>query len=501
MIINVLVDRRALFDVEHFYKRQDCEVLFGEGVRPADLNDDALGRALDKLSEVELTKLFSSVVLSFLAAQGQSIGRLHFDTTSISVEGAYDGEGDLKITYGYSKDRRPDLKQFMLGMAVTPQGLPVMGQPLDGNQSDKLWYLEAMGELKKVMNDEQFKSVTFVADAALVTKKNLAQLTDKTKFISRLPETFEVADEVKELAWKTGQWHPVGTLSPKKDAASYRCQSFLRSIEGQEYRLVVVHSTALDARKEKSLAAKWRKQREEIEEAAAQLAKRVFACEPDAQAAAAAFLKEHKNKPFHLEAVVRSTSVTKHAGRGRPAKDAIPQTTVTFTVEVKVNGEDQQAMAEEKARASTFVLITNLHDSNQYPDHQILREYKEQGSVERQFRFLKSPYMVAPIFLKKKNRVEALTYVFLFALLIAALLEIRVREALSKSKRVLDTGSRKVSAPTATLLLDRLNDIQVVLINGKYRTVDYDEAQVALEIIHLAGFTDQVYLNVPQLKR
>lgn len=169
MIINMLVDRRALFGVHEFYQDQDCAVLFGPGVSPDDFNDDALGRALDKLAEIDLNRLYSSGVVSFLTAQGQSVGRLHIDTSSISVEGAYDGEGDLKITYGYSKDHRPDLKQFLLGMAVTPQGLPIMGQPLDGNRSDKTWYLEAMEHLKGVMTVEQLRSVIFVADSALVS--------------------------------------------------------------------------------------------------------------------------------------------------------------------------------------------------------------------------------------------------------------------------------------------------------------------------------------------
>ncbi len=64
LIINLLVDREALYHVERFYEHQDLEVLFGAGyqIQAEDFNDDALGRALDKLfASGELKKLFSTI--------------------------------------------------------------------------------------------------------------------------------------------------------------------------------------------------------------------------------------------------------------------------------------------------------------------------------------------------------------------------------------------------------------------------------------------------------
>jgi transposase len=68
--------------------------------------------------------------------------RLHLDTTSFSVSGdnASQEEGDpvpLAITYGYSRDHRADLKQWMLALATTHDGdLPIFLRPLDGNSGD-----------------------------------------------------------------------------------------------------------------------------------------------------------------------------------------------------------------------------------------------------------------------------------------------------------------------------------------------------------------------------
>ena len=98
---------------------------------------------------------------------------LHSDTTSKSVRGEYAGKGDedeLNITYGYSKDHRPDLKQFLYGLIVS-EGVPVMGKIMDGNTSDKTWNREAIEELAKVLEPNIAKEMLYIADSALVSPK------------------------------------------------------------------------------------------------------------------------------------------------------------------------------------------------------------------------------------------------------------------------------------------------------------------------------------------
>ncbi len=57
------------------------------------------------------------------------------NTTSFSVSGEYEADLDahtLAVTYGYSRDRRADLKQWMLALATTRQGdVPLFCQALD----------------------------------------------------------------------------------------------------------------------------------------------------------------------------------------------------------------------------------------------------------------------------------------------------------------------------------------------------------------------------------
>lgn len=497
LLINLLVDRRALYHVAEFYKGQDMEVLFGpeKRVLPEELNDDALGRALDKLFASDPKKLFSTIALAAAASHEVSLTRLHTDTTSISVQGAYEGdEGELEITYGYSKDRRPDLKQFLLGLTVNEAGLPVLGQSLAGNRSDKTWYPEVIEELAKTFSPEKLKEIIFIADCALITLDNLEAMAQKEiQFISRLPESFGLAEEVKEEAFREGNWIEAGKLAARKGAASYRVKEFVREIAGRSYRLIVVYSTALDERKEKSLAKKWQKQREELERAAKELAQRPFDFKADAKKAIELFVKEHRDKPFCFAGQLAQEIITAYPKPGRPKKQELPKMTPVYYAGLQIS-EDQKAMEQEKQKASTFILITNLLDAKKYPEAEILREYKEQNSVERGFRFLKNPFLLGPIFLKSKARVEAMAFVFELALLLAAYFEYRVRKSLkTETTPLILRGKRKSTNPTAKALLEMLDDL-LVAKQGPDRILVNHHGPEVIRTLELAGFGKDIYL-------
>ena len=55
----------------------------------------------------------------------------------------------MNITYGYSKDERLDLNQFVYGLVVPKEGLPRVGTVNDGNISDKKWNLEVIREIQQ----------------------------------------------------------------------------------------------------------------------------------------------------------------------------------------------------------------------------------------------------------------------------------------------------------------------------------------------------------------
>lgn len=103
---------------------------------------------------------------------------MHVDTTSFSVNGQYtqttaaareeQTEVDsaiVAITYGYSRDHREDLKQWMLARASTHDGdIPLFLRPLDGNSSGKESLLMAITALQDQLRQADGEPSAYVAN-------------------------------------------------------------------------------------------------------------------------------------------------------------------------------------------------------------------------------------------------------------------------------------------------------------------------------------------------
>ena len=155
MVLNRLgFSNRRLYLVPQFFEHKPIERLIGPRITPADLNDDCLGRALDWLTAHDLTALFAGLVYQARRRFAVEAAVVHVDSTSFSVEGAYEGEeGEdsnetlIRITYGYSRDHRADLKQWQLSLATTTSGVPLGLQLLDGNASDRATLAHQVAEV------------------------------------------------------------------------------------------------------------------------------------------------------------------------------------------------------------------------------------------------------------------------------------------------------------------------------------------------------------------
>jgi len=157
----------------------------------------------------------------------------------------------IRIVHGFSKDKRPDLKQFMLSLLCVEGNLPCHGVVLDGNASDKKTNGKIIMELPRIMarHGVGTRDFIYVADSALVTEENLSLMGDDTHFITRLPENFGVCGKLIGRSVSSGSWQEAGRLSHRevkgKDVcARYRLIEETVELYGRTYRAVVVHSDA-----------------------------------------------------------------------------------------------------------------------------------------------------------------------------------------------------------------------------------------------------------------
>ncbi len=191
LVVNTLVHRKPLYKVEGLFAEQDTQVLFETGLEASDVNDDALARVLDALVEADPKAAFSQLAPGAVVAEGSERRLLHGDTTSGSVYGEYEEAGEhLKIVHRYSKDHRPDLEQFMYGLIVTTEGLPVMGEVLDGHTSDDRWNEQVLSEFDGLMAAKLGEDIISIADAALCSEENLKRAAKRGRcIITRWPAT------------------------------------------------------------------------------------------------------------------------------------------------------------------------------------------------------------------------------------------------------------------------------------------------------------------------
>jgi len=183
---------------------------------------------------------------------------------------------------------------LVLSLLCADGNVPVFGKLEDGNASDKAINHRLLSEISGHMHQYGVAADAFVyiADSAMVTEANWAQLGERTLFISRLPATYHEHERVIRAAIEADDWQELGRIAqtaPTKHrpGAYYRLHEGSVTIDGKAYRAVVVHSSAHDQRRLKRLERELEASRTEITQVAKEAEKPTFFCRPDAEAAAA----------------------------------------------------------------------------------------------------------------------------------------------------------------------------------------------------------------------
>lgn len=480
MVLDTVSTRSPLYRVDKFIEAHDTEVLLGRRLPSQAFNDTNLGRVLDAVYEAGSEQLFSQVALKGAAVSALDMRHVHFDTTSVNVWGDYDtcredGEsGRLNITYGHSKDKRPDLKQFMIKMLCVHRNIPILGGCEDGNASDKTVNKALLSRLSSYLADHgvQPGGFVYIADSALVTPDNLNEIGTNL-FITRLPFTYKETDRVVAEAVAEDCWTEVGAAnetnaSCKRPAACYRVCEKDVTVAKHRYRAVVVHSSAHDKRRLKRIDRQLKESCKDAQKKLHQAVKIEYFCRKDAVEAAKR-LAGWRSQYHQVETEVIER--IKYA-RGRPPRNGERKVSgITFFIGGTI--KERVPLADQKReQAGCFVLLTNTPTKGEmaHTPQEVLLAYKEQHGIERDFGFLKDPLIVNDLFLKKPERVEALGFILLTSLLIWALVEHTMRTFLQSSQTKLPGwDSKPTTRPTTFMLSTKFSGLQTVTIAGRKR--------------------------------
>jgi hypothetical protein len=129
-----------------------------------------LYRCLDKLTK------HKDGMFCFLKQRWQDMLNVGFEVLLYDLTSTYfecDPPSAGKRRFGYSRDKRPDCVQVVIALIVTPEGLPLCYEVMDGNTSDKT---TLRGFLDKIEKQYGKARRVWVMDRGIPTEKVLEEM-------------------------------------------------------------------------------------------------------------------------------------------------------------------------------------------------------------------------------------------------------------------------------------------------------------------------------------
>ena len=422
LLKNIVVDRNALYAVGEWIALYDAGL-----VAHGKVGDDRLGRALDRLFAADRATLQTRIVLAVMNGFELTMERVHNDTTSITVSGAYDGQNPkaVQLKRGYNKDGRPHLKQLVYSLCVTNDGaVPVHFKAYDGNQTDDGIHLETWNRLRTLLQHPHF---IYVADCKLCTEKNLRAIDgERGFFVTVVPKNrSEVAAFTEAVLAGDVRWEEI--LRKRADREKKVFDVIECAVGPYHLREGFIVYWYRSSQKKKRDA---RDREERIERTIERLEgldlRRMRGPKTDAairkrvdEVIAQHSAAEWITVEIKWDAVEKFKAIT----RGKPTADTIFRRIIQQVPRLHV-GTDAAKIARSAAMDGIFPLTTNTKEK----PVDVFKIYKYQPRIEKRHALLKSTLEVAPIWLKKNTRIEALMFLEFLGQMVAALIERELRQ-------------------------------------------------------------------------
>jgi len=473
LLRNIIIGRLPVYGFKDWITLFDPRLFNLKPEQVDYINDDRIGRALEKLFDTDRASLMTEIVLKSIREFDLKMDQFHNDSTSITFQGRYeDANGDkkrgkvtLKVTRGHNKDHRPDLKQLVFDLTVTSDGaVPIHYKGYDGNRTDDTTHVETWDTLRKLKGSPDF---IYVADSKLCVSETMRYIEGEDGFfITVMPRTRSEdkwfrehiidnkvsCDEVcrvQDTRKKNDTpetWRMVESPIPSKEGFRIAwVWSSIKTRHDQKSRQNTINKaiSGLKGLQKRLQSNRCRlKTKETVSSEAEKIVENVGA-----------------NRWVDPDIVETIETTHKQEKRGRPGPNtkymAVKRT--HFQVNWEINNSNVKADA---CSDGMFPLITNCDDISL---KEILEKYKYQPKLEKRHEQFKTVYGIAPVLLKNITRVEALLFVFFIALLVQSLIEREIR--LNMKKAGLEgipiyPEKRQCISPTTDKVLNLFNNMQ-----------------------------------------
>jgi len=361
LVVNRLIDPGSEFRLHRqWFDQSAMDVLLGQDFAVA--GKDRLYRCLDRVLEHK-QELFVHLQQRWKDLFQTEFDLLLYDLTSTYVEG--EAKQNPKAKYGYRRDGRPDCKQVVIALVITPGGLPLAYEVMDGNTSDKSTLSAFLNEIESLYG--QARRV-WLMDRGIPTEAVLQEMRASRQETFYLVGTSRAKVKQYEKQWLELPWRKVRDSVEVKLFAQEGELYVLAKSEGRQ-----VKESAMRRKKLARLLRKLRAMRRTCPQRD-QLLIRVGAAKTDA---GRAFGFVQINLP--------------------PAGEPVNRETFTFQL-------DKAKLKEAEWRDGHYLLRTNLVDENPAV---LWDRYMQLTQIEAAFKCLKSDLGIRPIYHQLEQRVEA----------------------------------------------------------------------------------------------
>jgi transposase len=435
LIHNILTTSNPLYEMGDWLKPLDAGK---QGLTPQDakfIHDDKIGMGLFRFYNSRYKDVFFRLALRIIKVFELDCSRIHHDTTTVTFSGKYPGWSVQELlTHGKNKDHRPDLKQLVLGLNVTADGaVPISHQIYDGNKTDDRLHPANHKALQKLLKRVDF---IYVADCKLATEENLHKISSwHGLFVSVMPRTWKADEQFRkkvrlgQISWK----HLLSRKNNRKPDSKvdryYVAEGDYKTSHG--YRLYWIRSTQKAEQDAETRCRRLHRALQELREIEPKL--NAYNLKERTQIAARieSILKEGQCQGL-IRYDIHATREYKqtYQKKGRPTKDTPTKVSWKNFYSI-VFAVDQEAVKTESSADGVFPLITNL-DVKTHSAKKVLEIYKFQPFLEKRHTQLKTYQEIAPVYLKKAERVVAFLHIHVMALMVASLIERKIRLAMRK---------------------------------------------------------------------
>jgi transposase len=426
---NIICDNRPLYKVKEWLVRYS-DGFVDIPVEANLFNDDRLARSLSALFDADRHSLMTEVSCNAIRVHGLLTDEIHNDSTSITFIGNYKNPDPaaIKLKHGHNKDFRPDCKQIVFGLNITSDGhVPLSYKLFDGNTTDDVTHIPNWNGLRTLLEKEDF---IYVADCKLCSHKNLTHIAKNGGFfITIVPKgRKEVKQFLKHLKSNDINWkdaYEIESSRKKGKVNIFKTYEAGRTKKG--FRIIWVHSSSKQEDDQVRRQKKIDKAIVALEELSPKLNAYHLKTKKEIRAAVNSICKGIKQL-LDVKILTERKQIKVKISSGRPSLKSVYKNKWEFkhSIQWELN---QQALLEASKTDGLFPLITNTV----LEACEVLKKYKSQPFLEKRMYTKKTVLQVAPVFLKKEKRIEAILFLYFVALMIVSLIERKIRMDMAKA--------------------------------------------------------------------